>query len=153
MSAILARSPIENSSANNPLPIQLPSAPQQGGGAQMPQISSALMQGLTNYFNQGTQAAGNPNAVTPSMGSSLMQGVGNSLDGSAAGQLINNIAGNGAGNGYASQLMKSIPPDWLQSILGSASTTAGTGTAAAGAADSGAASSGGALDGIMSIFS
>lgn len=106
--------------------------PTLGGGLPTPQapslgplpqgespMQSALMKGLTNYFNAQTNAAGNPNAASPSMTSSLMQPIGSAIDNSSVGGLANSMAGNSATDGFGAQL-------------------AGTGMAASGADAAGA---------------
>ena len=149
MGQLTAYSPNQPSSANSLQPIQLPTMPQQGQTGGQPSIASMLMQGLTNYYNQGTQGAGNPNAAPPSIGSSMLQGLDGGLnkwttgmDNSLAGQAINGVAGNTAGNGYASQLMNGM--------FGAATPAAGT--AAAGAGMANGAASGGIFDSLLSML-
>ncbi len=157
MGIFTEKSPTETSSAFSLAP------PTQGQAQPLPQSSGAgqslLLQGLSNYLKSGTNAAGNPNATPPSLGSSLMQGIGNGLDNSTSGQLINSISGNAAGNGYGNQLMQQLPnmpPDWLQSILGTASTGNGMPPAAGAASDTGAGDAAASSDSggwLSSLFS
>lgn len=101
MGALTAKSDPSSAFSVNPsaqAPSPLTQLPQQGNALQ-----SILMQGLTNYFNGQTATAGNPNATSPSLTSSLAQTTGSTFDNSQMGGLANSMAGNTAGNGYGAQ--------------------------------------------------